>query len=162
MISTFAIVIAALFAQAALASPLADTSLLPLSPTTLRARDPLQLALARGGTNASTAARAAPAALAARQEFPAHLLLCTAANCETGTCGAVGGIDLSEFPTDVCFPAAPSFNSVAVVQPSGEGLPFAVLVGPPGCEEFADIPVVNECFNIEDGPWDQWELFDGQ
>ena len=82
MISTFAIAVAAFFAQAALASPLADTSLLPLSPTTLRARDPLQLALARGGVNASTAARAAPAALAARQEFPAHLLLCTAANCD--------------------------------------------------------------------------------
>ena len=57
-----------------------------------------------------------------------------------------------------CLSDINGFNSVGISQPSAEGLPFAVLVGPPGCESFAQFPTVNECFNVNGGPWDQWAL----
>ena len=163
MLSAFAItaIIAFFVAHTAHATPLTETNnalaavaaALPLSPTTLST----PAAANARGTN-FTSAHDFPAldGLLARQEFPATLLLCAAANCES--CGV--GTDLSEFPADVCHPAFPSFVSTGIVQPSGQGLPFAVLVGPPGCEEFAQIPEVNVCFNIQGEAFNQWELFD--
>ncbi|KAH9927940.1 uncharacterized protein BXZ73DRAFT_102448 [Epithele typhae] len=147
MFSILRLTLLATLATSALATPIApSTSLpLPLSRTVLSAAPHAPL------LNASSRV---PAALAVRQEFPAQLFLCSIANCAT----CFVPIDLSEFAADVCH-AAPSFVSAGVVQPSGAGLPFAVLVGPPGCAEFAQIPEVNECFNLAEA-FDQWALLD--
>ena len=81
--------------------------------------------------------------------FPATLLLCPSTNC-----ASCFSFDLSTLPVDEClFDSSSSFESVAISQPSNEGLPFAVLVGPTGCASFAQIPTVNECFNINGGPF---------
>ncbi|KAH9926270.1 uncharacterized protein BXZ73DRAFT_90946 [Epithele typhae] len=88
-----------------------------------------------------------PTADAAEATFPATLLLCPGVNC-----ASCFGFDLSTLPVDVCLTTS-SFNSVAISQPSNEGLPFGVLVGPPGCASFAQIPTVNQCFNVNGGPF---------
>ncbi|KAI0747370.1 hypothetical protein C8Q74DRAFT_514855 [Fomes fomentarius] len=38
--------------------------------------------------------------------------------------------------------------SVVISQFSGAGLPFAVLIGPPGCEELDQVAAVNQCINL--------------
>ena len=148
----FAFTVIATFASlhAAFASPIAEVSatpLLPLSPKALTLSTTIPVGL--------TAARAAPrTTLTARQEFPASLLLCT-----DTVCGSCTEFNLSAFPAGVCEFSLAGFNSVGILQPSGQGLPFAVGVGPT-CSSFAAIPEVNECFSITGGPWVQWEIFD--
>lgn len=88
----------------------------------------------------------------AQQTFPATLLLCPSANC-----ASCFGFDLSTLPVNVCLTTS-AFSSVAISQPSNEGLPFGVLVGPPGCLSFAQIPIVNQCFNVNGGPFTDFAL----
>ncbi|RPD53656.1 hypothetical protein L227DRAFT_481056, partial [Lentinus tigrinus ALCF2SS1-6] len=86
--------------------------------------------------------------------FPATLLLCPSFNC-----ASCFSFDLSTLPIDQCLiDLSSSFESVAISQPSNEGLPFAVLVGPPGCASFAQIPLVNECFNVNGGPFTDFAI----
>ncbi|KAI0718028.1 hypothetical protein C8T65DRAFT_100063 [Cerioporus squamosus] len=81
--------------------------------------------------------------------FPATLLLCPSTNCLS--CFA---FDLSTLPENVCLmDNESSFYSVAINQPSNQGLPFLVVTGPVGCSAFAAIPNVNECFNINNPPY---------
>ena len=84
--------------------------------------------------------------------------------CEQRACGSCLAFDLLSAPHDVCLaPSVPRdfrFSSVAISQPSNEGLPFGVLVGPPGCASFAQIPTVNECFNVNGGPFTDFALIE--
>ena len=77
--------------------------------------------------------------------FPATLLLCLGPNCED-----CSPFDLKTFPVSECIGTLP-FGSVTINQTSNEGLPLGVLVGLRGCKLFAQVPVVNECFNITGG-----------
>ena len=86
--------------------------------------------------------------------FPATLLLCPSTNC-----ASCFSFDLSTLPVDECLSTS-AFFSVAISQPSNEGLPFGVLVGPPGCASFAQIPVVNECFNVNGGPFTDFAILE--
>ena len=111
---------------------------IPVSPQTItRANFTMRPSLPKEGLSR----------LVARQEFPATLQFCSQENCQpAGACLAVSieGQFLNECSTI----EDESFPSVFIQQPSGEGFPFEVLVGPAGCEEFAVIPAVNTCFNI--------------
>lgn len=87
--------------------------------------------------------------VSALQVFPATLFLCQSFGC--GNCIT---FDLSVIPLGVCLNADFNIFSGGIVQPSGEGLPFGVFVGPPGCRSFEQITFVNACFNF-DGPFTQ-------
>ncbi|KAI0823346.1 hypothetical protein BC628DRAFT_527041 [Trametes gibbosa] len=78
--------------------------------------------------------------------FPADFLFCSDFACGT-SCEA---FDLSTLPEDVCFNGPfGAIGSVAVVQPSNAGLPFAVVVGPPNCVgTLLLVPTVNTCFVV--------------
>ena len=88
-------------------------------------------------------------------DFPADLLLCESVNC--ANCFE---FDLSVLPHQTCLTANFDFVSVAISQPSNSGLDFGVFVGPPGCASFGQIPVVNECFNVNGGPFSDFALVD--
>lgn len=138
-------IVAAIFSATAIASPAARSATVtpnfPVSEKTISLSDTTaHPGISKAAEKFSLEDRSR---LEARQEFPADLLLCTTANC--ASCFEV---DLSTFPFDVCETSSISFVSVAISQPSNAGLPFAVLVGPPGCASFAQIPAVNTCFNI--------------
>ncbi|KAH9945904.1 uncharacterized protein BXZ73DRAFT_95422 [Epithele typhae] len=77
--------------------------------------------------------------------FPAVLLLCSSFNCANCL-----SYNLQTTTVDTCL-ATSAFSSVSISQPSNQGLPFAVYVGPSGCTNFAKIPVVNTCFNLVGG-----------
>ncbi|KAI0351928.1 hypothetical protein OH77DRAFT_844289 [Trametes cingulata] len=86
-----------------------------------------------------------------RQEFPASLRLC-----HTVDCGICFTQDLSQViragAEGDCFTGNFEILSVAIDQPSNEGLPFVVGVGPASCAEpLVDIATVNECFNLNFG-----------
>ncbi|KAL7280913.1 hypothetical protein ACG7TL_005857 [Trametes sanguinea] len=85
--------------------------------------------------------------------FPADLLLCF-----DSLCGSCESFDLSTVPLDTC-EIEFFFNSVAIAQPSGSGLPFAVFVTPPNlCATGAQIPIVNECFSVTPNSFDDFIL----
>ncbi|PIL25373.1 hypothetical protein GSI_13263 [Ganoderma sinense ZZ0214-1] len=86
---------------------------------------------------------------------PATLLLCPSTNCAT-----CSGFNLSSFPVDECFLTNVEALSVAISQPGGGGLPFEVTVGTAGCATLAEIPAVNECFNINGGPFTNFALLE--
>lgn len=85
-----------------------------------------------------------PAIIRARQDSPATLLLCPSANCVS--CSVVD-LDQSESKA-MCYGTGQELSSVAISQPSNEGLSFAIAVGTPTCTHFEQIPVVNTCFNV--------------
>lgn len=117
--------------------------------TTLAASFPVsELSIESSVHSNTTLAGRALHGLAARQEFPANLLLCPTLNC--ASCLSFTTQAQAE---NTCFNAGFVFDSAAISQPSNQGLPFAVLVGTPGCAALAQIPTVNECFNLNGGPF---------
>ncbi|KAI0823347.1 hypothetical protein BC628DRAFT_1420933 [Trametes gibbosa] len=92
---------------------------------------------------------------AAQQTFPATLLLCELENC--ANCEELSLQVLAE-NLGTCFGAAFPYISVAISQPSNEGLPFIVGAAVPGCSSFLAIPTVNVCFNIN-APTELFEEF---
>ena len=86
---------------------------------------------------------------------PAILLLCPTTNCAT-----CSGFNLSTFPTNECFLTNVQAVSVGISQPGGGGLPFTVAVGTAQCATLAAIPAVNECFNINGGPFTNFALLE--
>ncbi|KAL1943033.1 hypothetical protein VTO73DRAFT_4704 [Trametes versicolor] len=76
--------------------------------------------------------------------FPATLLMCP-----TSDCISCFPADLSTFPTNMCLSESFSMQSVAISQPSDQGLPDGLFVGQPGCTQFQQIPAVNQCFNLD-------------
>ncbi|KAI0657955.1 hypothetical protein C8Q70DRAFT_934583 [Cubamyces menziesii] len=91
----------------------------------------------------------------AQQEFPASLFLCRATGCASCT-----SFDLSTAPLNQCLTPNPifSFVSVAIIQPSNEGLPFETTVGTTGCGQLLQIPTVNECFNVNGAVFETFAL----
>ncbi|RPD58825.1 hypothetical protein L227DRAFT_576855 [Lentinus tigrinus ALCF2SS1-6] len=92
---------------------------------------------------------AAPHSTTADATFPAFLQFC-----ESAGCTSCQSFDLSTAPMNTCVALsspAPTTLSYNISQPSGEGLPFTVWVGPAGCSVFTSVRAVNECFNIEPG-----------
>ncbi|KAH9888992.1 hypothetical protein C8Q73DRAFT_655076 [Cubamyces lactineus] len=142
MRSTFVAIALALFSQAAFASPLSTET------TDIASKFPVvDLGSIQAHPNV-TLSQAGIHVDAAQQEFPATLLLCP-----TTSCISCFGFDLSTLPTNECLAAGFNFESIAINQPSNEGLPFGVFVGPPGCLSFAQIPSVNTCYNANNGPF---------
>ncbi|KAI0351929.1 hypothetical protein OH77DRAFT_844366 [Trametes cingulata] len=92
-------------------------------------------------------------AIVKRQEFPATLLLCALDGCLS-----CSSFNLGSFPEEECFSTSFEFFSVAISQPSNQGLPFVVGVGPSPCSSLLDIPAVNECFNINGAIFDAFAL----
>ncbi|CDO68194.1 hypothetical protein BN946_scf184938.g46 [Trametes cinnabarina] len=83
--------------------------------------------------------------------FPADLLLCTDSACDS--CDV---FDLSTIPFNECFIEF-FYNSVAIAQSSGQGLPFAVFLTPPNlCATGTAIPAVNECFSTVGSDFDDF------
>lgn len=118
--------------------------------TTLAASFPVSELTAESGVHSNTTlAGRALHGLAARQEFPANLLLCPASNC--ASCLSFTTQGQAE---NICFNPGFVFNSAAISQPSNQGLPFAVLVGTPGCASLVQLPAVNECFNLNGATFD--------
>ena len=153
----FAIAAAALiaFSQVARATPLTSltTTVKPVSnAVTIGAHLPVHELRIDSAVDTVQAKVTHPSASglhsdAAGATFPATLLLCPTANC--ASCFA---FDLSTLPVDQCLvDQSSSFTSMGIVQPSNEGLPFAVVVAPPGCPSLLQIPTVNQCFNINGG-----------
>lgn len=150
-------VVAALFAQAALANPIApaarpigadrvDPSIatdFPVVDITSVAPKP-NITVGANGVHTDVA----------QADFPASLLLFSGFSCS----GTVDSINLASVPFDQCFFAPILFNSAAVSQPSNSGLDFAVLVGPDGCASFAQLPAVNTCFNLNGGPFGDFAI----
>ncbi|OJT08607.1 hypothetical protein TRAPUB_534 [Trametes pubescens] len=122
--------------------------------TTLAASFPVsELSTESGVRSNTTLAGRALHGLAARQEFPIDLLLCPAANCA----------NCSTFPTEglpkfTCFNADFTYKSASISQPSGEGFPFAIQAATPNCNSRAQLPGVNECFNLNGGPFNSFIL----
>ncbi|KAI0372685.1 hypothetical protein BV20DRAFT_39257 [Pilatotrama ljubarskyi] len=147
MLFTFAIAALALLGQAV------DASVLATEATNVAASFPVvditsakahpNITLGHGGIHAD----------AAQAEFPATLLLCP-----TTSCISCFGFDLSATPTNLCLAAGFSYSSVAINQPSNEGLPFGVFIGPPGCASFLQIPAVNTCYNINGGTFSDYAV----
>ncbi|KAI0666823.1 hypothetical protein C8Q78DRAFT_1057180 [Trametes maxima] len=75
--------------------------------------------------------------------FPATLLACSTENCISCI-----PFDMSTFPHNTCLAESFNISSVAINQPSDQGLPFGVFVGS-GCTNFIQIPGVNQCFTTE-------------
>lgn len=75
------------------------------------------------------------------------LVTCTGTACDTGCVN-------SGLPTrsDTCL-GLPAFNSVGIVSKFGEIPTYIVGVGPPGCQSFAQIPEINTCFTVNNGPF---------
>ncbi|RPD59136.1 hypothetical protein L227DRAFT_576362 [Lentinus tigrinus ALCF2SS1-6] len=79
---------------------------------------------------------------AADQIYPASLFFC-----RSTSCGSCTGYDLSIQPHETCLTPDFDFVSIFISQPSNEGLPFAIYTGPVGCGSFAQVPLVNTCYN---------------
>ena len=75
------------------------------------------------------------------------LVTCTGTACDTGCIN-------SALPTrsDTCL-GLPPFNSVGIVSKFGEIPTYIVGVGPQGCQSFAQIPEINTCFTVNNGPF---------
>ncbi|KAI0793657.1 hypothetical protein C8Q74DRAFT_1215204 [Fomes fomentarius] len=80
------------------------------------------------------------------------LLTCAGTGC-TGNCLNIPLPSMFE----TCL-GVPAFSSVAVVQQFNEVPTYGIFVGPPGCASFAQIPVINTCFNVNNGPFTDFEL----
>lgn len=117
--------------------------------TALAASFPVSELSIESGVHSNTTLAGHVHGLVARQEFPANLLLCPTLNC--ASCLSFTTQGQAE---NTCFNPGFSFVSTAISQPSGQGLPFAVLVGTPGCASLAQIPQVNTCFNLNGGTFD--------
>ncbi len=91
-----------------------------------------------------------PSVDATQATFPATMMLCNGRNCDAIEDLCVG-IDLNpEFTSpDICFSSSVFLESAMIVQPSGEGLPFAVSVGGLGCRgQLEQITSVNQCVDL--------------
>lgn len=82
----------------------------------------------------------------AQAEFPAFLLMCP-----TVSCISCIQLDMSTIPHNECLGSGVEAMSVAINQPSNEGLPFGVFVAPDGCTSITQIPAVNTCYNVNGG-----------
>ncbi|KAI0746448.1 hypothetical protein C8Q80DRAFT_1271346 [Daedaleopsis nitida] len=76
--------------------------------------------------------------------------------CNTLNCASCSTIPLPQM-FQTCLPMESSV-SVAVVQQLGEALPYGVFVGPAGCTSFAQLPEINTCFNVNNGPFTDYFL----
>ncbi|RPD76931.1 hypothetical protein L226DRAFT_433016, partial [Lentinus tigrinus ALCF2SS1-7] len=74
--------------------------------------------------------------------YPATIFVCRALGC-----GSCTGYDLSIQPHNTCLVPGFTFVSAYINQPSNQGLPYAVYTGPSGCGSFAQIPLVNTCYD---------------
>ena len=74
--------------------------------------------------------------------YPATIFVCRALGC-----GSCTGYDLSIQPHNTCLGPGFNFVSAYINQPSNQGLPYAVYTGPVGCGSFAQLPLVNTCYN---------------
>lgn len=87
--------------------------------------------------------------IATKQQLTnATLILCSSVDCiaALGEC-QLFNLDDPSLRLGMCVSTLP-FMSVMIDQFSGTGLPFAVLIGPPGCEELDKVAAVNQCFNL--------------
>ncbi|KAJ3003227.1 hypothetical protein NUW54_g5411 [Trametes sanguinea] len=80
---------------------------------------------------------------AGQQTFPAEIYFCQDDRCQS----CFPPFELSTIPPHSCFNAPFPFWTVIVKQPSNEGLPFQVRVGP-DCDELYALPAVNICFQV--------------
>ncbi|KAI0793693.1 hypothetical protein C8Q74DRAFT_1435957 [Fomes fomentarius] len=130
---------------AARASPLAGES--TSNASTLPVSDIVLTPVAANFTSAAARNSVRPDAT-----VPSILLTCAGVGC-TGSCSR------TPLPTtfEVCLGEV-AFSSVAVTQQFNEALPYGVFVGPPGCASFAQIPTINTCFNLNGGPFTDFEL----
>ncbi|KAI8996340.1 hypothetical protein BD414DRAFT_197579 [Trametes punicea] len=147
---SFAALALALLGQAVHASPLTRKT-----TTTIAGSFPVVDLQANHVTphSNSTSSRGGLSSDAALQEFPADLLLCSALNC-----AGCEVFNLAAIPFDTC-EIEFFYESVAISQPSGEGLPFAVFLTPPNlCATGTQIPEVNTCFNVEGDDFDDFIL----
>ncbi|CDO75987.1 hypothetical protein BN946_scf184548.g4 [Trametes cinnabarina] len=147
MRSTFFALAAALLCQTALATPLtskatdsgAEFPVVDISGVQARPLVPLS----QGGIHVDTT----------QAEFPATLLLCS-----TPSCISCIGIDLSSLPMNECLTPDITFQTAVIRQPSAQGLPFTVFVGPPGCASFVPLSTVNTCYNLNSTAFSDFAL----
>ncbi|KAI0629110.1 hypothetical protein C8Q77DRAFT_305620 [Trametes polyzona] len=140
--SFVALALTALLAPAVHANPIA--SIPPLSAAA--AHFPISQLNITEARHSGTSPRGGIAVDTTQATFPANLLLCPSVNCLS-----CFSINLANQPLDECFAAPGTFITAAISQPSNQGLPFGVLVGTSGCASVAQLPAVNECFNLN-GP----------
>ncbi|KAI0800287.1 hypothetical protein C8Q74DRAFT_402830 [Fomes fomentarius] len=152
MFFTTPALVAALFSLAVQASPAPapDT----VAPGTTTSTNPSDFPVANIGSLSPKPDVSGVNTAVALAEFPATLLLFRNLQCS----GQVTQVNLSATPANECFVSPSDFNSVAVSQPSNQGLPFGVGVGPSPCQQFAQIPRVNTCFNINGGPFSDYTV----
>lgn len=125
-----------------------------LDASTLAASFPIRQLSASGVRPNSTLPSSDFRALAARQEFPATLLLCQLVNCQGCTSFPIQG----EIE-NTCIAPGFIYTSAAVSQPSNEGLQDVLCdVGTTGCASAIALPMVNECFNLSGGTFDEYAL----
>ncbi len=91
---------------------------------------------------------------AAEAIYPATIFFCSSFNCS-----GCAGFDLSIQPHQMCLSPGFNFVSMFISQPSNEGLPFAIYMGPVGLAAFAQVPVVNTCYNANNYVGWDLELF---
>ncbi|KAI0372682.1 hypothetical protein BV20DRAFT_963737 [Pilatotrama ljubarskyi] len=142
---------AALLGQAAVATPLADVDAPSIAASLPVSKLFISAAHVRSNITAPQSKALHP--IVKRQEFPATLLLCTLQNCASG-CRQV---DIASVTQNEC-ELVSVFFSAAIVQPSNEGLPFGVDVGPNPCLSLSQIPTVNECFNLHGALFNAFDL----
>ena len=126
----------AFFAQMAYASP---ARTLPVADTVLVPTAADFTSTAKGGIHAEGT-------------VSSILMVCTEAACG-GVCSNIA----LPLQFDTCL-GAPAFNSLAVLQQYNEALGYGVWVGPSGCQSFAQIPQINTCYNVNGGPWTDFEV----
>lgn len=125
-----------------------------LNALTLAASFPIRQLSASGVRPNNTLPSSDFRALAARQEFPATLLLCQLVNCQGCTSFPIQG----EIE-NTCIAPGFIYMSAAVSQPSNEGLQDVLCdVGTTGCASAATLPMVNECFNLSGGTFDEFAI----
>ncbi|RDX43429.1 hypothetical protein OH76DRAFT_1361187 [Lentinus brumalis] len=73
--------------------------------------------------------------------YPASMMICLESGCQS-----CSSFDLSN-EQQACLIPQLNFMSVWINQPSNQGLPFAVFTGPVGCSQWAQVPLVNTCYN---------------
>ncbi|KAJ3005008.1 hypothetical protein NUW54_g4533 [Trametes sanguinea] len=90
--------------------------------------------------------------LASPSAFPAPPCLSHRPFCPLGSCISCFPLDMSILPPNTCLAEQMSnIASVSIIQPSNAGLPYGMFVGTGDCSEFAQIPAVNTCFDINFG-----------
>ncbi|KAJ7505910.1 hypothetical protein B0H11DRAFT_361553 [Mycena galericulata] len=155
----FQILSALLLALSAVASPLTASTVemvaVPFASGSAAAAPVAATITARPGAftfikaGTTTSANTGFQALEARQfgapgDGAPSLVMCSSTDC-----------DLSEFCTfvyipetySVCYENADYFYSSFIYSQSGEGFGFGVYIAEPGCENPAQLPVVNTCYN---------------